>query len=387
MTRIPETFWVFLRLGLTSFGGPVAHLGYFREAFVARRQWLSDAAYAELIALCQFLPGPASSQVGMAVGLHRAGLGGMAAAWVGFTLPSALVMAAAGVGIVSLGSDLPDGLLQGLKIAALAVVAQAAWQMGRSLAPDVPRATFAVIAAIILLMVPVIWIAVAVIAIAGVAGVLVLRAPEADAGSGLSINVPRGLATVSLILFFALLIGLPLWAATGGNLAGLVDTFYRAGSLVFGGGHVVLPLLETETVPVLTDRQTFMAGYGAAQAVPGPLFTFGAYLGGAAGGWTGALIATLAIFLPSFLLVLGVLPIWSRVRENQRLRNALMGVNAAVVGLVIAALYDPVFASAVRGPADLALGLVAFAALMFWRVPSWGVVLLCAGLGVVSASL
>ena len=259
--------------------------------------------------------------------------------------------------------------------------------MGKSLAPDTPRATFAVIAAIILLMVPVIWIAVAVIAVAGIAGMLVLRAPETEAGTGLSIKVPRGLATISLILFFVLLIGLPLWAATGGAIAGLIDTFYRAGSLVFGGGHVVLPLLETETVPLLTDQQTFMAGYGAAQAVPGPLFTFGAYLGGAAAGWTGALIATLAIFLPSFLLVLGVLPVWSRVRENQRLRNALMGVNAAVVGLVVAALYDPVFTSAVRGPEDLAFGLVAFAALMFWRVPSWGVVILCAGLGVVLAAL
>ena len=236
-----ETFLIFLRLGMTSFGGPVAHLGYFREAFVVQRKWMSDDAYSELIDLCQFLPGPASSQVGMAVGLNRAGIPGMIAAWVGFTLPSALIMAAAGVGIVSLGSDLPAGLLQGLKVAALAVVAQAAWQVGRSLAPDVMRATFAILAAILILVTPFVWAPVAVIAIAGAAGRF-------------------------------LLIGLPLLAATGEGAIQLADTSYRAGSPVFGGGHVVLPLLEAETVPALTDQQTFMAGYGRGTGRPRSAF-------------------------------------------------------------------------------------------------------------------
>ncbi|MFN3230990.1 MAG: chromate efflux transporter [Alphaproteobacteria bacterium] len=376
-----ETFLIFLRLGLTSFGGPVAHIGYFREAFVTRHKWLSDPAYAELVAICQFLPGPASSQVGFAIGLGRAGFLGALAAWVGFTAPSAIIMTGLALGVVGAGDGIPAGVLQGLKIAALAVVAQAAWSMGRSLAPDAPRALLAVAGTIIMLLFPGIWTGVAVIAAAALIGRFALPASEAEAGEGLNIRVPHVIAIVCLALFALLLVGLPLAAASMGGLTALFDVFYRAGALVFGGGHVVLPLLEAGTVPDHVDRETFLAGYGAAQAVPGPLFTFAAFLGGAAGGIAAALVCLVAIFLGSFLLLVGVLPFWSSVRSNRGVTAALTGVNAAVVGLILAALYDPVFVSAVRGPVDLALGAAAFAALMFWKTPSWAVVILCAGLG------
>ncbi len=375
------TFLIFLRLGLTSFGGPVAHIGYFREAFVARHKWLSEAAYAELVAICQFLPGPASSQVGFAIGLGRAGFAGAFAAWLGFTMPSALIMASLALGVMGAGDSIPPGVLQGLKIAALAVVAQAAWSMGRTLTPDVTRATLAIIAAAVMLVFPGVWTGVLVIAIGAVAGQFLKHSASGSVQDGLNIKVSKAIAVVCLAVFAVLLLGLPLAAAQFGGMTALFDIFYRAGALVFGGGHVVLPLLEAGMVPDHIDRETFLAGYGAAQAIPGPLFTFSAYLGAAADGLAAALVCLVAVFLGSFLLLVGVLPFWTQLRANKRATTALAGINAAVVGLILAALYDPVFLSAVAGPWDLALGLAGFAALVFWNQPSWMIVIVCAGLG------
>jgi len=392
--RIPVTtvFLTFLQLGLTSFGGPVAHLGYFREAFVQRRRWIGDQAYADLVALCQFLPGPASSQVGIGIGLAKAGLPGACAAWLGFTLPSALLLVVFGYGVAAWQEVLPAGVLHGLKVVAVAVVAQAVWGMARTLCPDAPRATLAVLAAAAVLALPSAATQVAVIFAGALAGLLALRAGEEAGGAALRIPLGKGLASVALALFFVLLVALPLWAAASpSQTLALVDSFYRAGSLVFGGGHVVLPLLQSEVVPPgwVTD-DAFLAGYGAAQAVPGPLFTFAAYLGTvsepAPNGWLGALICLLAIFAPSFLLVVGALPFWESLRRQAVVRRALVGVNAAVVGLLLAALYDPVWTSAILAPRDFILALVAFTALMFWKLPPWLVVILtAAGGGVIQA--
>ena len=381
-TSLVSLFLTFLRLGLTSFGGPVAHLGYFREAFVERRRWLTESAYADLVALCQFLPGPASSQVGMGIGLMRGGVAGALAAWLGFTLPSAALLIAFGYGVVAMGDGIPADALQGLKIAAVAVVAQAVWGMGRALCPDRERVTLAVVAAAAVLALPSAWTQVAVIFAGGVYGWRFLE-PAARGGSGtLAAPVRYGTAAVLLAAFVLLLAGLPTAAAIWpGQPLALFDSFYRAGSLVFGGGHVVLPLLQAEVVPPgWVDEDAFLAGYGAAQAVPGPLFTFAAYLGTVMSetpkGWTGALLCLAAIFLPSFLLVIGVLPWWSRLREYGPLRRALPGVNAAVVGLLLAALYDPVWTAGIRSTADFALALFAFILLVFWRTPPWLVVVL-----------
>lgn len=384
---VGRVFLVFLALGLTSFGGPVAHLGYFREAFVARRRWLDAQAYADLVALCQFLPGPASSQVGIGIGLAKAGVPGAFAAWLGFTLPSALALMAFGYGVVAFHDVIPAGLLHGLKVVAVAVVAQAVWTMARGLCPDAPRATLAVAAAIAVLAVPMPLVQVGVIAVGALAGLAFLRAEAEVRDSGLGVEVGRGRALMCLGLFFVLLIGLPLLAAAqSSQTLALIDSFYRSGALVFGGGHVVLPLLQSEVVPPgWVSRDAFLAGYGAAQAVPGPLFTFAAYLGtvmtGAPNGWLGGLICLLALFAPSFLLVIGVLPFWEALRRLPSVRNALRGVNAAVVGLLLAALYDPVWTGAITGPRDLALGLAAFVLLVFWKVPPWLVVILTAAGG------
>ena len=307
-----EVFFVFLKLGLTSFGGPVAHLGYFREEFVARRKWLDERAYADLVALCQFLPGPASSQVGLAIGLSRAAYLGALAAWTGFTLPSAVAMVVFALGVAAVGGADGSAWLHGLKVAAVAVVAQAVLGMMRSLAPDKERATLAVAAAAIALAFPSAWGQVSAIALGAVAGITLLRTTAPSDHVSLPLVVSRTAGAAALILFFALLIGLPLLASQTANQAvHLVDAFYRAGSLVFGGGHVVLPLLQAEVVPVgwVTNDQ-FLAGYGAAQAVPGPLFTFAAYLGAVIGGWGIAALCLVAVFLPSFLLVIGALPFW-----------------------------------------------------------------------------
>ncbi|QHC70347.1 chromate efflux transporter [Rathayibacter sp. VKM Ac-2801] len=380
---------VFLRLGLTSFGGPIAHLGYFREEFVVRRGWLTDREYADLVALCQFLPGPASSQVGMAVGLQRAGLPGLVAAWCGFTLPSAIALVLVAGLVAGAGDVASAGWLLGLQAAAAAVVAQAVLGMARSLAPDRRRATIAGAAAVAVLLAPEPSLQVAVIAAAGVAGVLWLRHEEAapDDGSGFAVRIPTALAVSALALWGLLLAGLPLLAAlTGDGAAGLASVFYRAGALVFGGGHVVLPLLEAQTVGAGTVGQSeFLAGYGAAQAVPGPLFTFSAFLGavgaGTPDGVAGAAIALVAIFLPGALLVVGVLPFWQRLRHLPVAQRALAGVNAGVVGLLGAALYDPVLTEGIGSTGALALAIGAFVALTRWNVPPWIVVLATAGLG------
>lgn len=379
-----EVFLAFLRQGLTAFGGPIAHLGYFRAEFVERRKWLSEAAYADLVAMCQFLPGPASSQVGMAIGLMRAGYGGMLAAWLAFTLPSALVMALFAYGLDAWGGALDQGWLHGLKIAAVAVVALAVLSMARTLAPDRQRATVAVIAAALAIAVPNAWGQIGAIILGGVFGLLVLRDMPAAPQEDLPPIGSRPVAIGALVLFFVLLVALPLLAAATQDQAFiLADIFYRAGSLVFGGGHVVLPLLQADIVGAgLLDSDTFLAGYGAAQAVPGPLFTFSSYLGAATGlfglPWLGALLATIAIFLPSMLLIVGTLPFWDTLRRRPKAQAALAGVNAAVVGLLLAALYDPVWTAAIRNGTDFAIAAIAFVLLMLWKLPPWLVVALCA---------
>jgi chromate transporter len=386
-------FLIFLRLGLTSFGGPVAHLGYFRDEFVVRRHWLSERSYADLVALCQFLPGPASSQVGMALGLSRAGYAGALAAWLGFTLPSAIALILFALGIASYGDAMPAGVLHGLKVVAVAVVAQAVWGMARTLCPDVPRLSIMVAATCCVLLVPSAWGQVGVIIAAALIGLVAFRPQPGTAHEPLPISIRRRTGLLWLALFCALLLGLPLLASLFPSpLLAMVDAFYRAGSLVFGGGHVVLPLLQAEVVPTgWVDGDAFLAGYGAAQAVPGPLFTFAAFLGAsmnqAPGGWLGGLVALLAIFLPSFLLVLGALPFWEQLRRNRRTQAALMGVNAAVVGLLLAALYQPVWTSAIHRPEDFGLALVALTALLFWKLPPWLVVLGSGALGALLSSL
>lgn len=373
-------FLIFLRLGLTSFGGPVAHLGYFREEFVIRRQWLSDRSYADLVALCQFLPGPASSQVGIALGFSRAGYPGALAAWAGFTLPSALALILFAIGISSAGNNFSAGALQGLKIVAVAVVAQAVWGMARSLCTDAKRVTLMMLATCVVLVMPNVWSQVGVIIVAGLAGVVLFKPAQLAPHDPLPIQISRRMGAFWLALFIVVLIALPLVnEALPNQTLAIIDAFYRAGSLVFGGGHVVLPLLQTEVVPTgWVDEQVFLAGYGATQAMPGPLFTFAAFLGAsmnsAPSGWTGGLIALVAIFVPSFLLVVGALPFWEQLRQNLRTQAALSGINAAVVGLLLAALYQPVWTSAILSAHDFGLGLVAFVALMFWKLPPWLVV-------------
>jgi chromate transporter len=385
---VGEVFRVFLQLGLTSFGGPVAHLGYFREAFVARRKWMSEAAYADLVALCQFLPGPASSQVGMVIGLSRAGYGGMLAAWTAFTLPSALLLIAFAYATITLGDAAGSGWIAGLKAAAVAVVAHAVLGMARSLAPDRERATIAVGAMILSMLMPTALGQVTVIVLGGIAGFVVVSAPAqgTDREDVLRTPVTQRAGAIYLVIFASLLVLLPLLAAAeSGGVLQMIDGYYRAGSLVFGGGHVVLPLLQAETVELgLVDREAFLAGYGAAQAVPGPLFTFAAYLGTVQTSWpngvVGGLIALLAVFLPSALLILGGLPFWQVLRSSPTARRALAGVNAAVVGLLAAALYDPVFTEGVTSPLTMAFAAAAFVALVVWALPAWAVVL-AAGLG------
>jgi chromate transporter len=375
-----QIFLVFLRLGCTSFGGPVAHLGYFRAEFVARRCWLSEPAFADIVALCQFLPGPASSQVGMAIGMMRGGLPGAGAAWLGFTLPSALLMVGFAYGLGALGDPGQAGWLHGLKIVAVAVVAGAVWSMARTLCPDRPRVTLALAAALIALLLPSAAGQIGAILLGALAGWLLLPGEAAPEHAALALRIPRALSLAALVGFFALLFGLPaLAAATGNHLVALVSGFYRAGALVFGGGHVILPLLQRAVVPPgWVPDDLFLAGYGAAQALPGPLSTFAAYLGAvmrpAPTGWLGGLVCLVAIFLPSFLLLLGALPFWDALRRRADVRAALRGVNAAVVGLLLAALYTPVWTSAIHRPADFALALTAFVLLSAWRVAPWLVV-------------
>jgi chromate transporter len=371
------------RLGLTSFGGPIAHLGYFRDEYVVRRRWIDEAHYADLVALCQFLPGPASSQVGMALGIIRAGLPGGLAAWLGFTLPSAIALVVFAYGLQALGV-VDAGWLHGLKVVAVAVVAQAVWGMGKSLAADRPRASLAIAAALVVLASRTAITQVLVIVGAGIVGWLLLPAPASTGTTASRVAVSKGVAITALVLFAGLLVGLPIARAVApGQALAVFDSFYRAGSLVFGGGHVVLPLLQAEVVPPgWVSNEEFIAGYGAAQAVPGPLFTFSAYLGAIMhqppNGWRGGAWALIAVFLPSFLLIVGALPFWEMLRGRASFQAALRGVNAAVVGLLLAALYDPVWSSAIKSHADFGLALVAFGLLMFWRLAPWLVVLIAA---------
>ncbi|OAM76712.1 chromate efflux transporter [Devosia elaeis] len=374
-----EVFLAFLKLGLTSFGGPIAHLGYFRDEFVTRRRWLDEAGYADLVALCQFLPGPASSQVGFALGLMRAGPLGALAAWTAFTLPSALLLVLFAYGAAALEGGFAQGVLHGLKLVAVAIVAQAVFGMARSLTPDRERAGIAVLAIFVVVLAGGAMGQVGAILLGGLAGLWLCRgAPTMAAESHLH-ALPRRAGIMALVLFALLLVGLPLIGGAGPGLA-LFDGFYRAGALVFGGGHVVLPLLEAETVGRgLVTPDAFLAGYGAAQAVPGPLFTFAAYLGAIGlappNGIGGAAIALVAIFLPGLLLVVGALPFWTQLRRWPQAQAGMRGANAAVVGLLGAALYDPVFTSAVLTPLDFALALAGFVALVAWKAPSWSVVL------------
>ena len=377
-----EVLRAFLKLGLTSFGGPIAHLGYFRDELVVRRKWMDEAGYADLVALCQFLPGPASSQVGFALGLLRGGALGALAAWVAFTLPSALALVLFAFGAAAFEGPLGAGLLHGLKVVAVAVVAQAVWGMARTLAPDRERASIAVAAALIVILPAGSGGQIAAIVIGGLAGLFLCRSGVAATVGRLTFPVSKRTGIAALTLFFLLLVSLPVVSATvtSQSLA-LFDSFYRAGSLVFGGGHVVLPLLESEVVQTgWVGEDAFLAGYGAAQAVPGPLFTFATYLGVVMGpepdGIVGAIICLLALFMPGLLLVIGTVPFWDAFRTRPAAQSAMRGANAAVVGILGAALYDPVWTSAILSPFDFALALSGFVLLTVWKAPAWTVVLL-----------
>lgn len=385
-SSLMEIARVSTRLGLTSFGGPVAHLGYFRAEYVERRRWVTEAAYADLVALCQFLPGPASSQVGIGIGMLRGGLLGGLVAWLGFTLPSAIMLTLFALSVRSF--DLADaGWLHGLKVVAVAVVAQAVWGMSRSLTPDRPRATIAILAALAILTAQTALSQIGVIALAGLVGWRFLRVGDAALDvDRIHAGLSRWLVIGAWVVFFGLLIALPVaHRVSASHLVATVDTYFRVGSLVFGGGHVVLPLLQAEVVPQWVTRDDFIAGYGAAQAVPGPLFTFSAYLGAVSrvppAGVLGAAIALVAMFAPSFLLMIGTLPLWGLVRGRDAFQSALRGVNASVVGILAAALYNPVWTSAITGTADVGLALGAFGLLQVWRVPPWIVVFLAAFAG------
>ncbi|MEK3794011.1 chromate transporter [Paenibacillus sp. FSL R7-0204] len=379
-----EILLVSARLGLTSFGGPAAHLGYFHNEYIRRRKWIDERSYADLVALCQFLPGPASSQVGIGIGMVRAGWLGGLAAWLGFTLPSVLVLVA--FAFLLQGYDIAGaGWIHGLKIVAVAIVAQAILGMGQKLTPDRERVTIAAIAAAVTLSWQTGYSQILTIAAAGIAGLWLYRHSSAENLTNLTVPIHRLSGTVCLALFGLLLIVLPFLRGTAeaGGVA-IFDSFYRSGALVFGGGHVVLPLLEQEVVPTgWVSQADFLAGYGATQAVPGPLFTFAAYLGAMTAGVPGAIVATLAIFLPAFLLVAGALPFWNSLRRSPRIQGALTGINAAVVGILLAAWYDPLWTTAILAPLDFALAIILFVMLVFWKLPPWLVVVAGAAGGMV----
>lgn len=373
-----EVFLAFLKLGVTSFGGPIAHLGYFRDELVVRRKWVDEAGYADIVALCQFLPGPASSKVGFALGLLRGGPLGALAAWTAFTLPSAILMVGFALGAAWFDGPAANGLIHGLKLVAVAVVAQAVWGMARTLAPDSTRAGIALLAVMIVVFGPGAFGQVGAIMLGGLAGLWLCRAGPASVSGHLGFRVSTSLGVLCLVLFFVFLFLLPLVSSTSQSLT-LTDSFYRAGSLVFGGGHVVLPLLQAEVVPTgWVGPDAFLAGYGAAQAVPGPLFSFAAYLGFVVApepnGLIGAVIALVAIFVPGMLLLVGALPFWDALRSRPLAQAAMRGTNAAVVGILGAALYSPVWTSAVLSPRDFALALAGFLALTIWKTPPWIVV-------------
>jgi len=386
-----EVLRVFLRLGVSSFGGPIAHIGYFRDEFVVRRKWIDEHAFADLVALCQFLPGPASSQVGFSIGLMRAGYRGAVAAWTAFTLPSAVVLVLFAYGAGALGGPAGAGLLHGLKLVAVAIVAQAVWGMAHTLCPDRERASIALAAALIVLFGASSFAQIGAIVLGGVAGLWLCRDRAAPVASSVAMPVSRRAGIVALTAFFGLLVGLPILhgLAPSTGLA-LFDAFYRSGALVFGGGHVVLPLLRDAFVgPGWVGDDAFLAGYGAAQAVPGPLFTFAAYLGAVVGisphGLAGAVVGLIGIFAPGILILLGALPFWDAFRKRLDAQAVMRGVNAAVVGLLGAALYNPVWTTSVKTPADFAIALVGFVLLMAWRAPPLLVVVVSALAGVALA--
>ena len=387
-----EVFAAFLKLGLTSFGGPIAHLGYFRREFVERRAWIDESQFAQLLALCQFLPGPASSQLGFSIGLLRAGWAGALAAFIAFTLPSALLLFAFAAALPRISGEIGDPALHGLKLVALAVVAQGVLGMSRQLCPDAPRMTVAVLAAVLILVSGQAWMQLLVVALGGIAGLAFCRGVQPVPGGGLHLRYGPALGWTLLATFALLLVGLPLVAHGRDGLLAVAEAFYRAGALVFGGGHVVLPLLEETVVePGWISREEFLAGYGAAQAVPGPMFTLAAFLGarlpGGEGGMVGAALALGAVFLPGFLLVGGVLPLWRAIAGRPTAARAIAGVNAAVVSILAAALYDPVWTSAVRGPVDLAIAAVGFALLVAWRTSPLLVVAWCVVASVAASML
>lgn len=385
---VAEVFAAFLKLGLTSFGGPIAHLGYFRAEFVERRKWLNESSYADVVALCQFLPGPASSQVGFTLGILRGnGLLGGLAAWFAFTMPSAIILFAFALGATALTGPIAEGILHGLKLVAVAVVAQAIWGMANSLTPDRERVAIALVAVAIVVFVGGSVGQISAIVIGAIAGLRLCRADGPAPTGHLSLSVSRRAGMVALALFAILFVITPLLTArTGSHGFALFDAFYRSGSLVFGGGHVVLPLLQAETVtPGWISNADFLAGYGVAQAMPGPLFTFAAYLGAVMGpppnGLAGATIALVALSLPGLLLVYGMLPFWDMLRLRPTAQAAMRGTNAAVVGILGAALYSPVWTSAVLTPRDFAVALTGFLLLTVWKLAPWIVVVLLAAAG------
>ncbi|MFT9493523.1 chromate efflux transporter [Anaerosolibacter sp.] len=369
------------KLGVSSFGGPIAHLGYFKSEYVDKRKWLDEKFYADIIALCQFLPGPASSQVGISIGMLRGGLLGGVISWAGFTLPSVILLSIFAFMYQSFNLE-SAGWIQGLKIIAVAVVAQAILGMGKKLTPDRPRITIAIIAAALTLAIPSALTQILIIIIAGVAGLMMYRNAHAPDVKHMDIPISKSAGVFSLVLFFGLLLVLPvLRQLTDHRLMSIFDTFYRVGSLVFGGGHVVLPLIERELVPVFISAEEFLAGYGAAQAVPGPLFTFAGYLGAMIHGVSGIIVSIIAIFLPSFLLIAGALPFLDEFRKHPSFQAALTGINAAVVGILLAALYNPVWANAIKTSYDFIIAIILFGLLEFWKVAPWKVVIVGTALG------
>lgn len=378
-----SVFIAFLMLGFTSFGGPIAHLGYFRDEFVGRRRWFSDETYADLIALCQFLPGPASSQVGIAIGLSKAGYRGALGAWLGFTLPSAIVLILFALGVTNYSEYISDGAIQGLKIAAVSIVAQAVLAMGRSLCPDVKRITIMALTACFVLWQPSVWGQIMAIAFSGGIGTFLLKSESVNKQDSFFVPITAQAGILWLSLFAAIIVLLPILSLLfPSKVLSVIDIFYRAGSLVFGGGHVILPLLQAELVPSgMIDNDLFLAGYGATQAVPGPLFTIASFIGASmesgVNSWIMGFIPLIAVFLPSFLIIFGILPFWDKLRHQQEIRSILMGVNASVVGILLAAFYQPVWTSSILGSKDFGLAILAFTALCYWRIPPWAVVLGC----------
>ncbi|WP_038672479.1 chromate efflux transporter [Pelosinus sp. UFO1] len=382
--RLWEILAVATYLGVMSFGGPLAHLGYFHKEYVKKRKWVDEVFYADIVALCQFLPGPASSQIGIAIGTYRGGYLGGILAWLGFTIPSVLLLVYAYYGLQEIGEEQLN-FIHGLKIVAVAVISQAVWGMGTKLAPDKKRATIVLAAAMVTLLWPAAYIQIIVLVAAGILGLFFADTVKISQGQVVAFPVSRQAGLLLLLLLFILLLGLPILRQIfGGEWIHVIDVFFRIGSLVFGGGHVVLPMLEKEMVPTgWVDSSQFLVGYGLAQAVPGPLFTFAAYLGVVIHGWMGAMVATIAIFLPSFLLVWGVMPFWNQIRKQIQFQKVLWAVNAAVVGILLAALYNPVWINSIGNSKDFAIGLLCFGLLQYWKVPPWCVVLLACFLSII----